>query len=837
MFEGRDSELAHLEAALARGRAVVVVAPAGMGKSSVCRIAMKAHGPWRESGALATLRWSPMLIFRRLIGGALRDAVDLVVAQVLRADPGALLLEDLQWADERSLDVTAQLVGRLPMLATVRSHDPGAEAAVARLTGAGFEVLELPPLSPEASDALVRAHRPELDDDARRVLLERAGGNPLLLTELQGPARTPGDPDSSPTLIRALQARLAEHPAPVRAAMDRLSVLGRPAHPDLVGPGVQQLLHTGLAHTDESGLVAVHHALLAEAVVNDLGSDADRIRRELAGEVDPAEGAFLLARVGDRVEARRLALRAAATANRKRVAVELLVLAIECAPSGDPDVEVRRRAGLMLNDIGEGERSIELCLPEGIDDLGPVERGSLRGLAAGGAWVMGDVGRFAQLIESAVEDLRGSDTEYEVMALASSTLVDTRLRLDGRGSLDRAHDAVALAERIGQRRPFALWRLASALVTSGRPGWRELYGEVAAEGERSGDLKLKLTALESLVLAEWIAGDLDQARAAVGVVTAQPPPPGLETDWLILSGYAALLGVMAADDRRSLVDRWLPLIESEPVFRDRAHLEAAVVVALADMGRHREAQALLSDPSPHRNPQLESVHLWAAAEAAWLAGRPADAVAAGHRAEALGIGDYPSVVNARIIAGHALGDLGEPVAGDVPAPLVPAWSAAPHEWRGLLATSMASPEAAVVHFDEAAAAWAPHDKRAELRARWAASEAAVAAGRGDGLDRLLAVETLATERQVDSLVARTRRTLRSLGVARASGRESGIIGLTAREVAVLGLVGEGFTSAQIAAELHISSSTVDTLVRSAMRRLGAPNRRAAAAMLAQAGPS
>lgn len=833
MFVGREPEVAHLGAALAEGRAVVVVAPAGMGKSSLCRAALKVHGPWRESGALATLRWSPMLIFRRLIGADLRDAVDLVVTQVLRAEPGALLLEDLQWADERSLDVTAQLVGRLPVLATVRSHDPGAAATVTDLSSAGFEVLELPPLSPEVSQALVRARRPELDETAREVLVERAGGNPLLLTELEGDA-SDGDTDSSPTLIRALQARLAEHPEPVRAAMERLSVLGRPAQPELVGRGATDLVAAGLAHIDDNGLVAVHHALLAEAVVNDLGPGADRVRRELARRVDPAEGAFLLARAGDRAGARSLALRAADETDQRRVAAELLVLAIECARPEDLDVGVRRRAGLMFNDLGEGERSMSLCLPDGIDALDPVDRGSLRGVAAGGAWVIGDLERFTDLIAAAEEDLRGSGTEFEVMVLASSTLVDTRMRLDARGSLDRARDAVALAERIGRQRPFARWRLASALVTSGQPGWREIYGDVAAEAERSGDLKLKLTALESLVLAEWIAGDLDEARAAVGSVTAEPPPSGLEADWLVLSGYAALLGVMAADDRRSHVDRWLPLLESEPVFRDRAHLEAAVVVSLADMGRHREARSLLADPSPHRNPQLESVHLWAVAEAAWSAGRPPDAVAAGRRAEELGIGDYPAVVNARLIAGHALRDLDAPVTDDAPVALVPAWSAAPHEWSGLVATSVGDPGTAVAHFDEAAEAWAPHDKRAELRVRWAASEAAVAAGRPDALDRLHAVEVLAIERQVDSLVARTRRTLRSLGVARASERESGVAGLTAREVEVLRLVGSGFTSGQIAAELHISSSTVDTLVRSAMRRLGAPNRRAAAVVLARA---
>lgn len=834
MLPGRDRELEQLRAALTAARPVAVVGPPGIGKSSLCRAALEAHGPWRESGALATLRWAPLLIFRRLIGSDLRDAVDLVAAQVLRDDPGALLLDDLQWADERSLDVTARLVGRLPILTTVRSHDIGSASAMDRLAAAGFTVLELAPLAPEISDAVVRAARPELDPDARERLVTQAAGNPLLLTELPTGADAVEDQDSSPTLVRALQARLADQPQPVREAMHRLSLIGRPAPPEILGSGADQLVNLGLAHHAGEDDLVVQHALLAEAIEISLGDDADRVRRELAARVEPAEGAFLLARAGDSAEARRLALQAVEHSDRKRVAVALLNLAVACAPPGDFDVSTRIRAGLMLNDLGEGERCLELCLPSGVEALDPVDRGALRGVAAMGAWTIGDVARFTDLISLAVEDLRGSDSEYEVMALAASTLVETRLRLDGSGSLDRAREAVALADRVGERQAFARWRLASVLLTSGEPGWRDLYDEVAEEAERSGDHKLLLTASQSRVLAEWVAGDLERARSAVGSVVDRPPPSGYEADWLVLTGYAAILGLLAADDRQQHLDRWLPLLNDEPVFRDRAHLEASVVVALADVGRHREARVLIDDPTPHRNPQLESAHLWAVAEAAWLAGRPSEAIAAGGRAESLGIGDYPPVINARLIAGHARRDLDERVTGPAPVPPVLAWAAAPHEWHGLRAASGGDPVEAISHFDRAAEAWAAHDRRSELRARWSAAEAAAAAGSSDAIDRLREVEQLAVGRQIDALVARTRRTLRSLGVARASGREPGVAGLTAREVEVLRLVGAGHTSSQIAAELRIAPSTVDSLVSSARRRLGAPNRRAAAALVARA---
>lgn len=60
-------------------------------------------------------------------------------------------------------------------------------------------------------------------------------------------------------------------------------------------------------------------------------------------------------------------------------------------------------------------------------------------------------------------------------------------------------------------------------------------------------------------------------------------------------------------------------------------------------------------------------------------------------------------------------------------------------------------------------------------------------------------------------------------------------GLTARQVDVLRLLARGYTNAQIAGELVISARTVDSHVAAVLDKLGAPDRRAAAARAADLG--
>jgi DNA-binding NarL/FixJ family response regulator len=136
-------------------------------------------------------------------------------------------------------------------------------------------------------------------------------------------------------------------------------------------------------------------------------------------------------------------------------------------------------------------------------------------------------------------------------------------------------------------------------------------------------------------------------------------------------------------------------------------------------------------------------------------------------------------------------------------------------------------------FDQAATLQEGRDERSALRCRWGAGECARKTdAREEAVVRLTEVESTATARGMTTLAARARRSLQQLGVPRpATPVRDGSGVLTARERDVLQAVAEGLPSGQIAARLGISRATVESHIRSAIRRLGVRTRIEAASVL------
>lgn len=823
---GRDDDRATARAALEASGLVVLAGPPGIGKSSLA--GELAPAPAARTGALSTLRWVPLLAMRRLVGDrVVASAVgpDPIAAEVLRGGAASLVVDDAQWADAATLDVLARLRGRLPMVVTVRTNEYGADEVLGLLELLGAGRVDLRPLAgPDAAALLDRLH-PELDEPERDAVLEAAAGNPLLLAEL------PRGPAGAATLVAALVDRVdALDPAGVVAA-HRLAVLGRPATLAELGPGAARLVAAGLACVEGPHVASVH-GLLDEVIVEQLGPGADEVRRDLAGRVEPAEAAFLLDAAGDPA-ARSVALAAAAETEDLRLRAELLALAVRLAD--DVDVDRRVEAARLLTRVSRPDRAAALCEVDGLDDLPPLDRGRIHGAAAEAAWLRGDHETSRTRTELALADLAGSGLPIEVEVLAGSTAHHTFVDLDGRPVIERAREAVALADRLGRHRAYARVRLAAVMVTAGLPGAADVHREAMAMARAEGDQQTHHQAFTGLVLGTWVAGDVrSAAELARHEAGADGPDEGdLDLPALGFRAYVAILGLLAGDPPSTVVERFRPILQREPLFRGRAFMAAAVALALADLGRSGEAAALLGpDPvPPAEDAQQRSVLGWAAVEVAWAAGRLGDALGAAEAVVALGVGDYPSAVMARVVAGHAARELGRGPQGPAPLALLPAWQAAPIEWAALEVAHRGEARAAAEGFLEAAARWEGSDRRAELRCRWAAGDLLL----GDDLERgrevLEAVEREAQALGALALTDRVRRSLRSAGIASRAQRAAGAVGLTAREEQVLDLVGAGRTTAQIAASLQLAPSTVDSFVRSAVRKLGASTRVAAAAEL------
>jgi DNA-binding NarL/FixJ family response regulator len=132
----------------------------------------------------------------------------------------------------------------------------------------------------------------------------------------------------------------------------------------------------------------------------------------------------------------------------------------------------------------------------------------------------------------------------------------------------------------------------------------------------------------------------------------------------------------------------------------------------------------------------------------------------------------------------------------------------------------------------------------EAAAAWEAAgypyEHAAALAESPDVPQLLTALGMLDELGAAPLATLVRRRLRALGVTRIPRGPLGETrvnpaGLTARQIDVLQLLGKGYTNAQIASQLVVSVRTVDSHVAAVLDKLGAADRREAAARAAELG--
>jgi DNA-binding NarL/FixJ family response regulator len=548
---------------------------------------------------------------------------------------------------------------------------------------------------------------------------------------------------------------------------------------------------------------------------------------------DPGEAARHHLAAGEPDLAHRTALEASAAAERPGDRARHLALAAACA-TGDAADELRLRAADEL--IATGDAAQAAALAGAVEATDPTMRARAGLQAARASFALGRGDESRKMLEEALELVRGDRSELEV-----------RLQLElihqaGFGEtgfvLESAREALALAELVGAHVARAEFKVGFGYYWSGSALSLDYLRRARRAARREGDIELELDALLALVSALHPFGQPEKARRLAEVGAARARRLGLRRWELNFRWVAARLSYLVYGEfARAAAE--LDELARDPAFTypDRAQLDADRAVSQACAGHADEAFSTLLEAAEAGTSWGADVLDWAEAEVAWHAGRANRCLAAAARL--LAGEPRPMQLAGAAFRDWALLDLGHP-AGPVP-PDVPSslYDTALLESSGLAALGRGGARRAEKLLDDAAAAWSASGVLfPQWRSQWGAAIAAEHAGFVTrARERLLALEEVGEDYGAEAFLRRVRKSLRRLGVRRTVRRERKVGSLSGRERVVLTLVGTGLTTAQVAARLGIAPSTANTLVRSAMRKLGASTRMQATVLAGPQGPS
>ncbi|MEA2169733.1 MAG: hypothetical protein QOF76_3033 [Solirubrobacteraceae bacterium] len=323
----RDAELAALAQARAavvrerRGRVVFVRGEAGIGKTDLLqrfcetadlRVLWAACDPLftpRPLGPLFDLAAGPGLREQLDAGGEPHDVATALLAELGGAKPVVLVLEDLHWGDEATLDVVRIIARRIEhvpalFLISFRGEVVHRTHPLQLLLGELSTAARIEP-APLSATAVARLAEPAGLDAA--ALHERTGGNPFFVSE----AIAAGDLRIPDTVRDAVLARAARLTLPARDLLDAIAVVPQAVELWLLEalvqlpPGaIDECLSAGILRADGDAL-AFRHELARLAVEESLAPDR-RVavhRLALVALTDPPTGAADLARLAHHAEA------------------------------------------------------------------------------------------------------------------------------------------------------------------------------------------------------------------------------------------------------------------------------------------------------------------------------------------------------------------------------------------------------------------------------------------------------------------------------------------------------------------------------------------------------
>ena len=809
-----------------QGSVVLLTGEAGIGKTSVVREVTGRLGPATRvlRGACDDMLAPPPLqpvrdavrgtdgpLARALAGG--RDLYEPVIQEFTGSTPTVLVMEDVHWADDATLDLLRYLARRVDQLRVVlvltyRDDEIDARHPLRVLLGALTDVtvhrVALKPLSEDATRSMAAEAGRDADE-----LYRLTNGNPFYLTEaLAGPA------DAVPaTVVDATLARLRTLDQESIGAVELLSVIRRPLglkYADYLVDGRVDALtraeRRGILEA-RGGAVAFRHELARRAIEQALPVIRRRALNARIVEVILASGlegllyplvhhAVGAGDVGTIVTYAPRAARDATAAGSHRQALahyEAVVPYVDRLPTAE-QAEVLAGYAWELHIAHRFPEAVARCaeavdLFEHLGDVVPLTETLLQ--QSRHCYLAGETDAALAAVDRAFEVAQGNDEVWPTaVAYRGMMLVLTGSPRDAVPQLSQAH---ALAVEAGRTDLAALCLnyLGLAACDLDRPGGLAHLRTSIDAALATGDYEAVARGYTNLVEMLYRARRWDELDETIAAGLEFTRERGFGSHTYNLETHRALL-MMRRGDLAGAEEhlRWLIDTVDEPGMLS--------VLSASSLGRvlarrgDAEARSLLADAWQRARAQRSVLGLAYAATAyaewAWLNTRPeiADRIRDDLGGHTL---DEPAF---RELARYlALADAGG-AAGCVEDRDLESWEDTPYE-RALVLALSAGREATL-----------------------------------EGLQILL-------ELGAGPAASLLRRRLKELGVRRIprgaqTRSRKNPAGLTERQLDVLMLLMHGMTNAEIAEKLVVSVRTVDHHVSAILSRLNARTRRQAAAI-------
>ncbi len=784
----------------------------------------------------------------------------------------ALIMDDLQWADERTVALLHYLLraalaegAPLGLVVTSRpgSAAAGMDEALQKLLGSEFRRLDLGPLDRTDGLELVRSLLPGVSESSAEHLWEQAGGLPFWLEMLA----TEGEGE----VERLLEVRLQTVGPDAVSLLGVLAVAGHPMLlaelTDLTGwtPGrleetVWELANRGVVLSNRETAV-VAHDLLRDAILRQLPSRRAReLRGSMASWLEQQAGDDVFA-LGEALVHRRaagdqgveLALRLATGPHRRLLGLDALGnLAEIAAEAGKSGLRLRRQIAELADESGEFAVSLEQWteLATAAEDNDRRARATLRAaeaalwlhryqecrgllaqarhLSGGHVWLGVELDALEARLLRWVDNLPEEASVLTERALRASSLsegdqeekrrarfaalksaYDRALVNGDLGSMLEATEELATVADSEEASLMASLQAANCFGRLGR--WEEAQTRLRSIWDQAGRRVLPRLAV---AVGPWLAhallvvGRVGEAVEVARQVLVRSERLGGVADAAVARRTLHLADLMKGEVRQSLRDLEADIGQTDMHYR---------------IG-HRQALAWW----------------WARLEGEGAAQRVSEHVEAGradveevgcprcrgefmlHAAEALArIGD---IAEARLI----LSDLGTDIDN---ADLTSAF------WKRRA-------DAAAAESWEAVSRWTGVGEEAgrlgmHLDALWANLDLAVALERFDeerAIEQLVAVGVRAGELGIVTVERLAERELRARGIR---SRRRGVRGsgdepfdrLTEREREIARLLATGASNPEIASTVFVSRKTVERHVSNILAKLGVRNRAEVAALM------